>query len=218
MRVKSKRPKAHMDRSGRSKGESHIRLHRGVYGSAAWKSLSCEARCALIEVWQRHDGFNNGRIGCSHREIRGALRIGSRKVTQALKELQERGFLIIRTKGAFDFKVGAGEGRSTEWEITTEPCDDQPAKRLYKNWSEKQNTGTTVVTAGNHSSCRSPKKTPRKVPSGNHSSCRYGPKDHPSGNHSGDTFIIPGGEASEDGDDEAVATVVEFPQREGVQS
>ena len=115
---------------GRTTFESHVRLHRGVTNSQAWRSLNCEARCVLLEIWARHNGQNNGAIPYSHREAREALHIGAGKVAAAFRQLQDRGFLILRTKVSFDFKAR----RATEWQITTEPCDDQPAKRLYKGW------------------------------------------------------------------------------------
>jgi hypothetical protein len=129
---------------GRSKFEPHIRLHRGVTNSAAWKSLSCEARCLLIEIWTRNNGQNNGCIAYSHREARQALRVGNRKTQAAFRELQDRGFIIARTKGSFDWK----SGRATEWEITAEPCDDRLAKRLYRDWPKKQNTVPILRTDG----------------------------------------------------------------------
>ncbi len=135
-----------VDRKGRSKFEPHIRLHRGVTNSEAWKSLSCEARCLLLEIWARHNGQNNGRIPYSHREARKALHVGSRKVQAAFQELQDRGFIVPRAKGSFDWK----QRQATEWEITTEPCDGQPGKRLYSKWLKKQNTAPTVSTDGTH--------------------------------------------------------------------
>ncbi len=69
-----------VNRKGRNKFEPFVRLHRGVTNSEAWKSLSCEARCLLIEIWARHNGQNNGRIPYSHREARKALHVGWRGV------------------------------------------------------------------------------------------------------------------------------------------
>jgi hypothetical protein len=37
-------------------------------------------------------------------------------------------FLIAQTKGSFHWK----KRQATEWELTTEDCDDRPAKRLYR--------------------------------------------------------------------------------------
>ncbi len=145
-----------VNRKGRSKFEPFIRLHRGVTNSDAWKGLPCEARCLLIEIWARHNGQNNGHIPYSPREARQALRVGSRKAQAAFKELEERGFLIPRAKGSFNLK----QRYATEGEITTEPCDDQPAKRLYREGMKKQNTAPTVGTDGTHGGHRGDNERP----------------------------------------------------------
>ena len=113
--------------------------------------MTCEARALLIEVWVRHNGGNNGRIPFSYLEARATLSVGrggkmvhGRKVIAAFEELQEKGFLVVRDKGLFNWKVGAGEGRATEWEITTEPCDGKPAKKTFRTWTKIQNTDATV--------------------------------------------------------------------------
>ena len=155
------------DRKGRSKTEPFIRLHRGVTNSAAWKALACEAKCLVLLVWERHDGANNGVIPLSHREARLALGIGNTKTTRAFRDAQEHGFLIERAKGSFEWKMGAGQGRSTEWEITTEPCDGKPAERLYRDW-KKQNAAPGVGTIGSQCGSRSEKNT---APKHLHGSC-----------------------------------------------
>jgi len=137
-----------VNQKGRSKHEPFILLHRGVTGSDAWKSLTCPAKALLIEIWTRHNGVNNGQIAFSHRQARAALRIGNVKVQAAFQELQDKGFLIARAKGHFNWKVAAGEGRATEWELTTEACDGRPAKRLYREWRETEVTVPKTVAAG----------------------------------------------------------------------
>lgn len=138
---------AKANRKGRSKHEPHIRLHRGVTNSPAWKALSCEAKCLVLCVWERHNGTNNGCIPLSHREARLALGIGNTKTARAFQQAKEHGFLIERMKGSFQWKLGAGQGRATEWEITTEPCEGKPAEMLYRKW-EKQNPAPTAGTNG----------------------------------------------------------------------
>ena len=155
---------------GRNKFESHIRLHRGILNSGAWKSLSCQATRLLIQIWARHNGGNNGKIPYSKREALTELHIGSQKAQKAFQELQDKGFLICRSKGSFDYKVSAGEGRASEWEITEEPCDGHLAKKTYKKWTKKQKPGTTVVPAGDHGSTRFTHFAP---PSGDHGSTTY---------------------------------------------
>ena len=145
-------------RKGRNKHTPFINLHRGVTNSPAWKDLNCVAKCLVLLVWERHNGLNNGTIPLSHREARKALGVGNNKTSQAFIDAKVRGFLIERSKGSFDWKVGAGQGRATEWEITAEPCDGNLAKRHYNNWN-KQNSAPEAGTAGSQGGCRSGRNT-----------------------------------------------------------
>ena len=125
-----------VNKKGRNTNIQYIKLHRGITNSDAWKSLSCEASRLWIEIYARHNGQNNGSIAYSVVEARLTLKVGMKKVAHAFKDLQDRGFLICRLKGSFNNKVRAGKGKASEWEITTEPCDNQPAKALYRKWPE----------------------------------------------------------------------------------
>ena len=175
------------NRTGRTKTEPFIRLHRGVTSSEAWKSLTCEARCLLLEIWGRHNGQNNGRIPFSHREARKALKIGARKVANALHALQDRGFLIARSEGSFDWKVHL----ATEWEITTEACDNEPAKKLYKQWPKIHFTVTTVGTHGDYGSDRQGQNSHETPPNGDYRSDREPQNGGIHGDYGGYTSNIP---------------------------
>ena len=107
--------------------------------------------------------------------------------------LQDLGFLVCRSKGSFNWKVGAGEGKASEWEITEERYDGEGPKKSYKEWAKIQNPVTASVAAGNHVSSRSLNNSHKDAPSGNHVSSRYGGIGTPSGNHVGSTYNIPGG-------------------------
>ena len=160
------------NRKGRSKYTPFINLHRGVTSSPAWKALSCEAKCLVLLVWERHNGMNNGRIPLSHREARLALGAGNNKTAAAFKQAQEHGFLIIRSKGSFNYKVLSGEGKATEWEISTEPCDNKPAKLDFRNW-KKQNPVPDAGTAGSQGGNRSTKTIAQNNPDGSQGRNRY---------------------------------------------
>lgn len=160
------------NQKGRSKHEPFVKLHRGVTNSPAWRALTCEARCLVLLVWERHNGINNGYIPLSHREARLALGVGNTKTARAFKQAQEHGFLIEREKGSFNWKVGAGEGRATEWELSTEPCDGKPAKRLYREW-QTQNTASNAGTKGTQSGNHSNKYNAPKHRDGSHNRNRY---------------------------------------------
>jgi hypothetical protein len=128
---------ARANHKGRAIYEQYIKLHRGVTNSDAWKSLKCEVKCLVLLIWERHNGLNNGKIPLSHREARKALGIGNNKTTSAFKMAQDLGFIIERSKGSFHYKTRAGEGKASEWEITAESCDGEPAKHKYRSWKNK---------------------------------------------------------------------------------
>lgn len=182
---------AKANKKGRTENEAFIRLPRGVTGCAAWRSLSCEATRLLLCIWARHNGVNNGQVGYSHREARDALHVGSRKVVAAFAELQDRGFLVAHTKGSFSWKNGAGAGKSSEWEITAEACDGQPAKRLYRNW-QIQNAAPTVGTCGTQGERRSIVDEAVSEASGTQGERRFATIQDANGTQGGHAYIIPG--------------------------
>ena len=145
---------AKTNQNGRNRNELFIKLRRRVTMSEAWLALSCEARCLVLAVWERHNGSNNGVISFSHREAKTSLLVGTDRASQAFRDAQEHGFLIERAKGSFGQKTRAGQGRATEWEITTEECDGQPAKAPYRTW-KKQNAVPDVGTASTYGRNRS---------------------------------------------------------------
>lgn len=97
--------KARRGRNGRAdKDARHVRLYHWVLGSEAWQSLNPNARAAYIELASKYAGVgsNNGRIGCSVRQIANALHIGKATAQKALADLQERGFIVAMQKGALE--------------------------------------------------------------------------------------------------------------------
>jgi predicted transcriptional regulator len=127
-------------RKGRSsKDGRHVRLYHNLLKTAAWQSLSANARAIYVEIAQRYCGTNNGHIPYSIREAASSLHIGKTTAYRALRELQDRGFIVFTTKGAFSRKVR----HATEWRLTefVSNVDDQLATKEFMCWvPEKQNT------------------------------------------------------------------------------
>jgi hypothetical protein len=71
-----------------------------MLNTAAWKSLGCTARCVYIEIEKRYGGLgtNNGRIHYSVREGAAALAVSKTSIAKALRELQDRGFIVAVTR------------------------------------------------------------------------------------------------------------------------
>jgi hypothetical protein len=116
-------------RKRRASGDRHIRLHHWMLRSAAWRALSPVEKAVLLDIWQRHNGLNNGQIVYSVRE---AEKIGVTKspAARALERLIELGFLRI-TKDAI-FRPGAKEARC--WKLTMEPVNEHPATKEFMRW------------------------------------------------------------------------------------
>jgi hypothetical protein len=114
--------------------------------TAAWRSLSCNARCIYIEI-ERHyggPGSNNGKIHYSIRDAAEACSIGKSTAARALRELQDHGFIVAETVGGFNVKVK----RATEWRLTAHASDisAQAATKDFERWqpAEIQNTVPTM--------------------------------------------------------------------------
>ena len=130
------------NKTGRSKGEPrHVRIYHWLMETAAWQSLNATQRAIYLEMAARYagPGSNNGKLPYSIREAAESLRIGKTTAARALDVLEQRGFVVPMTKGAFSRKVR----HATEWRLTEFPCDVTHAlpSKEFARWSpEIQNT------------------------------------------------------------------------------
>jgi hypothetical protein len=128
-------------KTGRSDKEArHVRLYHSMLKTSAWKSLTASARAIYIEIASRYrgPGSNNGRIPYSVRDAAKSLKIGKSTAARAIQLLQDHGFIVEVTKGAFSLKVK----HATEWRLTefsSDITDDLPT-RDYLRWPQIQNT------------------------------------------------------------------------------
>lgn len=133
-----------------------------VKRSAAWSSLSPNARAVYLELKWRYDGMNNGRIGLGERELSTELHIGRDTARRALNELIEKGFLKKAKASGFSVKHRA----ATEWLLTEYPCDvtgELPTKEFTRWHLVEKNTGASQVHTGAsqvHKSQKIGEKTP----------------------------------------------------------
>jgi hypothetical protein len=126
---------------GMSRGDRFVMLQHWLLRSAAWQSLSPVARCLLIEVWQCHNGQNNGRISFSVREAAKRLRISKDTAAKAFGELETKGFLKARQRGSFTYK----QRHATEWILTAECLNDELPSKDFMRWSPEPNKQNTVL-------------------------------------------------------------------------
>ncbi len=94
----------------------YVMMYHWVMATEAWKSLDGNSRSIYLEMARRYagPGSNNGRIAYSARQASENLHISKDTANRALKRLQDRGFIVARTKGAFSRK----SRHATEWRLT----------------------------------------------------------------------------------------------------
>jgi hypothetical protein len=134
-----------VNQKGRTVGlDRFLQLQHFLLKSEAWKSLSPVERALFIEVAQRWNGFNNGRLGLGIREAGQAIHVKHTTASSAFRVLQERGFLVLTRDSSFDQKRLA-----REWRVTAFPMGDYrkptalPTKQFMR-WvppPENQNAG-----------------------------------------------------------------------------
>ena len=131
------RPKRRVNATGRSEGGSaHVRFYWWELESDAFRSLSPVARCVLLELKALYNGTNNGTLFLSAREAARRVGVGKTKAWEALKELQERGFIQVAQAGAFSWKTASRRGDATAWTLTEFPLANGkgPGTREFMRW------------------------------------------------------------------------------------
>jgi hypothetical protein len=118
----------------RARDAKHVRLYLYMLKTDAWLSLSCRARCLLIELQALYNGTNNGQLFMSVRDAAKALRCNKDQAMAAFAELEDRGFIRATRRGT---PTRRDENRlATCWRLT-EFDDDvsgrQPTKE-YMTW------------------------------------------------------------------------------------
>ena len=117
--------------TGRStRAAKHVRHYEWMLASAAYRSLSCNARSLLIELGRRHNGDNNGDIPLSVREAATLLGSAINTACKALSQLEDRGFVRPNEKGAFRIK----DRQATTWQLTEHSRAGKMATKDFMRW------------------------------------------------------------------------------------
>ena len=113
-----------------------------VINSAAHRHLSLYARAILVEITGRMNGWNNGAIAVSQRELREALSCSPNRVVRGVAELMEHGLLDVTTEGQWK------ERRAREYRLTFVTTKARPATNDYLRWAPMEKSGATDAVAG----------------------------------------------------------------------
>ena len=121
-------------------------LYEWFMNSPAWRSLDVYACRVYFELRRRYNGKNNGAISASTRELYKTINCSDKPVTRALRDLQDRGFIIAVQKGSFNWKTridGSEKNRATVWLLTelpqNEPVEERTPRKDFMKWKPKNN-------------------------------------------------------------------------------
>jgi hypothetical protein len=117
-----------------------VQIWHEVIESPAYQSLSVHAKATLVELCNRYNGVNNGRIPLSQREIGQRLRTGQHQAFRAMKDLAGHGLAIPERAGWFS----PNHCHSTEWRITFQ-ATDKPATNEFRNWKPASDAGAASL-------------------------------------------------------------------------
>lgn len=131
-----------------TRGSNWAGLPWVVIDSPAYQALSLYARAVLVEIVRRMDGFNNGKIAISQREI--AERLGTsnfRAIGKAIAELMQHGFLEVSAEGEW------AQRKAREYRLTFVSTQKGhliiPATNDYLHWTPREQSGADDVSANN---------------------------------------------------------------------
>lgn len=128
------RKKRHQpDQRADLKGKGFIGLPRVVKESGAYRSLNPFERAVLTEILSVFNGYNNGKLVISHRQIANALGNSNfGKISRSIATLIERGLLDIETESVWKERM-AREYRLTFIGTGVAP-HYRPATNEYLQW------------------------------------------------------------------------------------
>ena len=128
--------KNRINRTGRSTlGPRHVRLYYWLMETQGVEEFLNGNQRAIYVGWLRDTQAKDrttDAIAYSIREAAESLRIGKSTAARSLQALQERGFVVAMTKGAFSRKIR----HATEWRLTEFQCDvsGQSATKEFVYW------------------------------------------------------------------------------------
>lgn len=151
------RGKQRADHRADLRGKPFVGLPAAVLYSAAYQALSPTPRCILMELLGRFNGYNNGKIGMSYREMADRLDTKSLKsIGPAIVDLHSHGFIDVTAEGKWKAREARlyrltfiSSGSNGQLAATNEYAHWTPQKAksgLPKTVTEKPRTVPLAVT------------------------------------------------------------------------
>lgn len=106
------------DKRNEKRSEHFTKMIRNTMETQAWAALSTTAQAIypfLKLEWRGPDANNNGRIRLSVRQAAAKIGVGVNTAARGFQDLQAKGFIVVKTKGALGVD---GEARGPSYELT----------------------------------------------------------------------------------------------------
>lgn len=137
------RGKVKADHRADNRGGPWAGLPHVVIDSPAYRDLSLWGRATLVELVREMNGYNNGAIGLSQRQLSERLRTTNfRAIGRAIAELVTHGFVDVSTEGRWKQRL-AREYRLT-FVNTGAPGHYRPATNDYQLWQPQKSCADDV--------------------------------------------------------------------------
>ncbi len=140
------RGKQKADHRADNRGGPWAGLPHVVLDSLAYRHLSLWGRAVLIEIVRTMNGYNNGEIGISQRQLAERLHTSNfKQIGRAIAELMAHGFLDIVIEGRWK------QGKAREYRLTFvntgSPGHYKAATNEYRDWQPRAKSGAEPVSA-----------------------------------------------------------------------
>jgi hypothetical protein len=106
-------------RHDKERADRYFQVHHYMLKTGAWQALSASARAVYIQIGDRYNGGNNGKIAYSVRDAASECNLNKDTAGRALHELIDRGFIEETRHGGLSRKTRI----ASEWRLTAFRCD-----------------------------------------------------------------------------------------------
>lgn len=131
---KGSRPNA----KGRSEAERYIKITHWLWDNPAVRSLSGQAIKVWVHLIYQYNGFNNGEISMSVRQLEAEIGICKNTASKVLIELHRHGLIVTTEKGRFRGRM------ASTYRLTHLPWNECLPTHDYKNWCPQ--SGRLIVS------------------------------------------------------------------------
>lgn len=115
---------------------SFVWFDRSILRSEAYHHLSGNAVKVLLVLMAIYKGMNNGDLWLSARDAAEHCNVAPNTANRALRELEEKGFIVAVKRGAFSVK----NRQATVWRLTMFDCGDDLATKEFMRWRAPSKT------------------------------------------------------------------------------